>query len=126
MTMEQGGPHLVRDDDLTRELAAIYAAPAGAAYWRALEERIVANVAADDGVDAWWAVPEKWLRMDLLAAGFALMVAGGLLLRTHTQVSHMVYESVVESTFDAPTLAAREDLADLTEQQAVLRALTGR
>ena len=36
MTTEYRGPELVRDDDLTRELAAIYAAPQEAAYWSAL------------------------------------------------------------------------------------------
>jgi len=35
----------------------------------------------------------------------------------------MAYDTIVEPSIDAPTLAAREKL---TEQQATLRALTGR
>jgi hypothetical protein len=126
MTTEQGGPRLVRDDHLTRELRAIYAAPVDAGYWNALERRVIARI-ADDGegdlADIWWSVPEKWLRLGLIAAGFALIVAGSLLLRTQAQASRMAYDTIVEPTIDAPTLAAREKL---TEQQATLRALTGR
>jgi hypothetical protein len=127
MTTEQGGgPRLVRDDDLTRELRSIYAAPTDVAYWGALERKIFARI-ADDGdsvpADLWWSVPERWLRIGLIAAGFALIVAGSLLLRTQAQVSRMAYDTVVEPAIDAPTLAAREKL---TEEQATLRALTGR
>jgi hypothetical protein len=126
MTTEQGGPRLVRDDDLTRELRAIYAAPVDAGYWNALERRVIARIAdggEGDLTDIWWSVPEKWLRLGLIAAGFALIVAGSLLLRTQAQASRMAYDTIVEPTIDAPTLAAREKL---TEQQATLRALTGR
>ncbi len=125
MTTEHEGPQLVRDDNLTRELRAIYAAPADVAYWNALERRIVARLGADvtdEGAGLWWTVSEKWVRIGLVAAGFALIVAGSLLLRTQAQVSTMAYDSIVEPTIDAPTLAAREKL---TEQQATLRALTG-
>jgi hypothetical protein len=126
MTTEDGGPRIVRDDDLTRELRAIYAAPTDASYWGALERRIIAHIAGDGAgrqADLWWSVPEKWLRIGLLAAGFALIVAGSLLLRTQAQASRMAYDTIVEPTIDAPTLAVREKL---TEQQATLRALTGR
>ena len=33
MTTEYRGPELVRDDELTRELRAIYAAPTDASWW---------------------------------------------------------------------------------------------
>jgi hypothetical protein len=123
MTTEHGGPRLVRDDDLTRELRAMYAAPMGVAYWDALERRVMARIDDDGEADLWWSVPEKWLRIGLIAAGFALIVAGSLLLRTQAQSSRMAYDTIVEPAIDAPTLAAREKL---TEQQATLRALTGR
>lgn len=126
MTMEQGGPRLVRDDDLTRELRAIYAAPTDVAWWNALERRILAGIddrAEGELADLWWSVPERWVRIGLIAAGFSLIIAGSLLLRTQAQVSRMAYDAIVEPVIDAPTLAAREKL---TEQQATLRALTGR
>ena len=126
MKSEHDGPRLVRDDDLTRELRKLYAAPTDAGYWDAFERRILERIAgADDSdlADLWWSVPEKWLRIGLVAAGFALIVAGSLLLRTQAQASRMAYDTVVQPALDAPTLAVREKL---TEQQATLRALTGR
>ena len=126
MTSEDGGPRLVRNDDLTRELRLIYAAPTDAGYWDALERRILARIAGDadgDLADFWWSMPEKWVRIGILAAGFALIVAGSLLLRTQAQASRMAYDSIVQPAIDAPTLAARDKL---TEEQATLRALTGR
>jgi hypothetical protein len=125
MTMEQHGPELVRDDDLTRELAAICAPPRDAAYWSALEQRILASVAALESTDEWWSVPEKWLRAGLVAAGIAVILAGSLLLRTQPQASRMAsYENAVDSAAaDALEVARR---GRMTEEQATLRLLIGR
>ena len=125
MTMEQRGPELVRDDDLTRSLAAIYAAPQEDTYWTALEQRILARLTAGEGTDEWWSVPDKWLRVGLVAAGIAVVVAGSLLLRTQTQASRMAsYESAVDSAAtDAFEVARR---GRLSEEQATLRLLIGR
>lgn len=125
MTTEYRGPELVRDDDLTRELAAIYAAPQEAAYWSALEQRILARVLAGAGTDQWWSVPEKWLRAGLVAAGIAVIIAGSLLLRTHVQASRMAsYETTIDSApADAFEVARRDRL---TEEQMTLRLLIGR
>ena len=122
MTNEFRGPELVRDDDeLTRELQAIYAAPTGDAYWGLLEHRITAQLESAD-TDEWWSVPEVWLRVGMIAAGFAVIVAGSLLLRTQTQMARAEYETVIDpSTIDAPVLAARDRLAE----QATVRILTG-
>lgn len=122
MTNEFRGPELVRDDDeLTRELQAIYAAPTGDAYWGLLEHRITAQLESAD-TDEWWSVPEVWLRVGMIAAGLAVIVAGSLLLRTQTQMARAEYETVIDpSTIDAPVLAARERLAE----QATVRILTG-
>ena len=123
MTTEHRGPELVRDDELTTELRTLYAAPTDAEYWRSLEQRIMARLDASALADAWWSVPEKWMRVGLLAAGFAVIVAASLLLRTQTQYARAEYDTVIDpATIDAPTLAARERLAE----QATYRALTGR
>lgn len=123
MTTEHRGPELVRDDELTNELRTLYAAPADAEYWRSLEQRIMARLDASAMADAWWSVPEKWMRVGLMAAGIAVIVAASLLLRTQTQYARAAYDTVIDpATIDAPTLAARERLAE----QATYRALTGR
>jgi hypothetical protein len=124
MTQEFNGPQLVRDDDeLTRALRELYAPPADAAYWNLLEQRILARLEAGDTEYEWWSVPATWLRVGLIAAGFAVILAGSLLLRTQTQMARAEYETVIDpATIDAPTLAARERL---TEEQRAVRALTG-
>jgi predicted hotdog family 3-hydroxylacyl-ACP dehydratase len=120
MTNENRGPELVRDDELTKELRAAYAAPADAAYWATLEERIMARI--DAGV--WWSVPERWLRVGLVAAGIAVIIAGSLLLRTQSQVSRMAYDVAIDSAATDNLEVARRDR--LTEEQETLRRLTGR
>ena len=122
MTTEHRGPELVRDDELTRELRTLYAAPTDAEYWRALEQRIMARLDASALAESWWSVPEQYIRVGLIAAGFAVIVAASLLLRTQSQYARAEYETVIDpATIDAPTLAARERLAE----QATYRALTG-
>jgi hypothetical protein len=124
MTNEYRGPELVRDDDLTRELRAIYAAPSDASWWAGLEQRIGARIDAAVAADEWWTVPERWLRVGLVAAGFAVIIAGALIMRAQTQVNRMAYETVVNpATIDIFEVSERDKL---TEQQARLRILTGR
>lgn len=124
MTMDAEGPHLVRDDVLTRELRTLHAPPADATYWTALEHRIIARLEAAARLDdVWWLIPTPWLRIGLAAAGFALLVAGTLLLQTQTQVARAPYEAVTDpSGPEGPMLAEQEHL---TEQQATIRLLTG-
>ena len=74
-----------RDDDVTRELRRLYAAPADDAYWQALEARILASVAGHSVGDAegWWTPLERWSRVGALAAAVALCVAGAALWRAN-------------------------------------------
>ena len=124
MTTEFRGPELVRDDDLTRELRVIYAAPTTGSWWAALEQRINSRIDAAIAADEWWMVPERWLRVGLIAAGFAVIVAGALIMRAQTQVTRMAYETVVDpASIDILEVAER---GKMTEQQAALRVLTGR
>jgi hypothetical protein len=123
MTTEFRGPELVRDDDLTRELRVIYVAPTEASWWAGLEQRINARIDAAVAAEEWWTVPERWLRVGLVAAGLAVIVAGALIMRSQTQVAHMAYETVVDPATDLLEVAER---GKLTEQQATLRVLTGR
>jgi hypothetical protein len=125
MTNEFRGPELVRDDDLTRELRSIYEAPSGALWWAGLEQRINARINAAIAADEWWTVPDRWLRVGLIAAGLAVIIAGAVIMRSQTQVSRsMAYQTIVDpATADLLEVAER---GKLTEQQIRLRILTGR
>jgi hypothetical protein len=125
MTTEFRGPELVRDDDLTRELRAMYAAPTDGAWWAGLEQRINARIDAAVAADEWWTVPDRWLRVGLIAAGLAVIVAGTMVLRSQTQqATRMAYQTIVDpATIDLLEVAERDKL---TPQQITLRALTGR
>jgi hypothetical protein len=123
MTTEYRGPELVRDDDLTRELRSIYAAPSDASWWTALEQRISARIDAAVTADEWWTVPERWMRVGLIAAGFAVIVAGAMIMRSQSQVTRMAYQTVVGPASTDLLEVAR---GTMTEQQARLRILTGR
>ena len=124
MTTEYRGPELVRDDDLTRELRSMYAAPSDAAWWVGLEQRINARIDAAVIADEWWTVPERWMRVGLVAAGLAVIVAGAVIMRTQVQATRMAYETVVNpASVDLPEVARGQQM---TEQQIRLRILTGR
>ena len=123
MTQEYRGPELVRDDDLTRELRSIYAAPSDASWWAGLEQRINARIDAGIIADEWWTVPERWMRVGLVAAGLAVIVASAMIVRSQVQVTRMAYQTVVDPASSDLLEVAR---GTMTEQQARLRVLTGR
>lgn len=114
------GPELVRDDTLTTTLRELYAAPVGEAYWTALEGRIVAALDGDEPV---YGLPERWLRRGLLAAAVAVLIAGAVLWRTQAATNRtMAYENVQGVEGLGSALAQREPIS---AEQARLRKLTG-
>jgi hypothetical protein len=120
MNGEQRGPELVRDDALTQALRGIYAPPSGDAYWTRLEQRIMTAL---DTEEAWYTVPDRWLRAGLVAAAAILVVAGGLFLRAQARLDRtMAYENVIEVEGIESALAQREPIS---QEQATLRKLTG-
>jgi len=128
MTTNYSAPHLVPDDDpgeadLTRALRTLYAAPEADGYWSALEQRIMDRVAGGDALDAWWYVPAQWARIGLIAAGFALVVAGSLFLRSRAEQRQMAFDSVVGPSAGGPTLAIHDAA---TERQAMVNYINGR
>ena len=120
MNNDMRGPELVRDDALTTELRALYAAPSDDAYWTTLEHRVMAAL---DGEESWYTVSERWLRAGLVAAAAVVLIAGGLFLRAQLRMERtMAYENVVEVEGLNSALAQREPLSD---DQVTLRRLTG-
>ncbi len=126
MTNDQTHLRLLGDDDdreLTNALRDLYAAPDTAGYWTALEQRIMDRIAQGDAADTWWYVPTQWTRLGLIAAGFALIVAGSLFLRERAEMRQMAFDTVVGQPAGGPTLAIRDAK---TERQATLNYINGR
>lgn len=107
-----------RDDALTRELRALYAAPSDPAYWEGLEARILARIALES--DAWWTPFRGWLRSGLVAAAVALFVAGLALFRSQQAEVRIAAETVV---FTPQTLAQQiaTQSGPLPDREATLR-----
>ncbi len=126
MTTNFTGPRLVPDDgdaELTSLLRQLYAAPDAPLYWTGLQQRIIDRITGREAADSWWVVPAQWARIGLIAAGFALIVAGSLYLRSRAEQREMAYESVVGQEASGPTIAIREGK---TDRQTTYNYINGR
>ena len=111
------------DAELTNALRTLYAAPESATYWSALERRVMDRIARSESLEFWWSVPTQWVRVGLIAAGFALIVAGSLFLRSRAEQRQMAVDSVLGTPAGGPTIAIRDAQ---TERQATLNYINGR
>lgn len=84
------------DGEVTRELRAIYAAPASEAYWTELEGRIM-NRVLELQLD-WRAELAHWARPALAAAAVALLAAGIALFRHHRAEAELAYDNILSPT----------------------------
>jgi hypothetical protein len=126
MTNDHPSIRLIADDgdaELTHSLRALYAAPDSDGYWSALEQRIMDRIAGGETLDAWWSVPTQWTRLGLIAAGFALIVAGSMFLRSRAEQRQMAYDTLLGPAAGGPTLAIRDAQ---TERQATINYINGR
>ncbi len=126
MTNDHPSIRLIADDgdaELTHSLRALYAAPDSDGYWSALEQRIMDRIAGGETLDAWWSVPTQWARLGLIAAGFALIVAGSMFLRSRAEQRQMAYDTLLGPAAGGPTLAIRDAQ---TERQATINYINGR
>ncbi len=111
-----------RDDDLTRGLRQLYAAPADEGYWRSLAERIMARVANELELEAWWQPLAAWARIGVIAAGIALAMASVALSRSRADEARIAYETIIETPRTAPLQLATED-ARSSGREVTLRLL---
>ena len=80
------------EEDMTRGLRALYAAPAGFAYWNELESRIMARVAEVEL--GWWDVLDRWARPAMVAAAALILAAGVAMYRAHVDENDMAFERI--------------------------------
>lgn len=84
------------DDDVTRGLRDLYAAPAGHAYWNELESRIMARVAEVEL--GWWTELDRWLRPALVAAALLVVTAGVAMFHAQKTETESAYEELFTPT----------------------------
>ncbi len=91
------------DARLAAILRDVYAAPAGGAYWEALESRVMARIAEHRaGIvrlqASSWSVLERWAAPGLAAAALIFVAAGVFLSRENEADLRTTYEAVTETT----------------------------
>ena len=84
------------DDEITRGMRGLYAAPAGHAYWNELESRIMGRVAEVEL--GWWTELDRWLRPALAAAAILVMAAGVAMFRAHQSQNNADLEDLFAPT----------------------------
>lgn len=84
------------DDDVTRGLRALYAAPVGEPYWNELEARIMGRISEVDL--GWWAELDRWARPALLAAAILVLAAGIAMFRARQVETETAYEHILTPT----------------------------
>jgi hypothetical protein len=85
------------DEQVSRGLRQIYAAPTDEGYWRGLEARILARLASSPTI-AWWDELDRWMRPALAAAAVVLLAAGVAMFRAHQVEQQVTYEAMLTPT----------------------------
>ena len=81
------------DEDVTRGLRAIYAAPVGEPYWNELEARIMGRIVEVDL--GWWAELDRWARPALIAAAILVLAAGVAMFHARQMETQTAYEHIL-------------------------------
>ena len=110
------------DDDVTRTLRAIYAAPTDESYWRVLEARILSGLTRGHNAGLrWWDELGRWMRPALVAAAVVLAAAGVAMLRAEQAKQEETYEAMLTPTMLPVETAVRPMLQD--QREATFRYL---
>jgi hypothetical protein len=110
------------DDEVVRGLRALYAAPAGDAYWNELQARIMSRVA--DVELGWWTELDRWVRPALAAAAVLLLAASVAMFRAREAEADIAAEHMLSSPAVPVSTAIRPALQD--DRDARIRFLFGR
>jgi hypothetical protein len=111
-----------RDDDVTRGLRKIYAAPSSDSYWRSLEARILSRLTqASVPSIGWWDELDRWVRPALVAAAVVLVGAGVAMFRAQQVEEQATYEAMLTPTALPVETAVRPVLQE--EREATFRYL---
>jgi hypothetical protein len=124
MTIERNTPPEWGDENVTRALRDLYAAPAAnASYWDALETRIMAHIAGAGEASEWWSVFHGWVKVGLAAAVLVGLLSGAALLREREAQERLAYEAVMESASVIPVAGPTMARGPSRSRDATLRSL---
>ena len=84
------------DDDITRGLREIYAAPHDDAYWKGLEARILSHLTS--APVAWGDEPGGWGPPAVVPPGLVMLAAGVAVFRTYQVDRQGTYEAMLTPT----------------------------
>lgn len=107
------------DDDATRALRTMYAAPADPTYWDGLHARVMAYVLTAEG-NGWWSGFGSWTRLGAIAAALALVAVGLGNQEDRDAEARMAYEAVLDDTTPSNTYERVTRTAGLSERDAIL------
>jgi hypothetical protein len=99
------------DDEVTRGLRQLYAAPEGDTYWRGLEARILTRLTSAPSI-TWWDELDRWMRPALAAAAVVLLAAGVAMVRAYQVEQESTYEAMLTPTSLPVETAVRPMLQD--------------
>ena len=87
------------DEEVTRGLRAVYAAPGDDAYWRGLEARILSRLTESASATiSWWEELDRFMRPALVAAAIVLLAVSVAMFRSHQAEQRMTYEAMLTPT----------------------------
>ncbi|MGH7678438.1 MAG: hypothetical protein ACRENU_08240 [Gemmatimonadaceae bacterium] len=99
------------DEETTRGLQRIYAAPQEDSYWKGLEARILSRLTSTPTI-AWWDELDRWMRPALAAAAVVLVAAGVAMVRAYQVDQESTYEAMLTPTSLPVETAVRPVLQD--------------
>ena len=99
------------DEETTRGLQRIYAAPQEDSYWKGLEARILSRLTSTPTI-TWWDELDRWMRPALAAAAVVLVAAGVAMVRAYQVDQESTYEAMLTPTSLPVETAVRPVLQD--------------
>lgn len=103
------------DPRVTGALRARFAAPRDDAYWNALQQRVLARIAANPRV-SWLQVAAGWARPGLIAAAAVLLVAAALFQANRGQAEPVTFASMTETASQPEFIYTEQDAASQREE----------
>ncbi|MEK7403451.1 MAG: hypothetical protein AABZ80_13935 [Gemmatimonadota bacterium] len=85
------------DEQITRGLRQVYAAPTGDDYWRGLQARILSRLTEPKTI-AWWDELDRWVRPALVAAAILLLATSVAIIRSYQAEREFAYEAMLTPT----------------------------